>query len=82
MVTDDTIVKIVKNILANLAFNPLQPAVAFIYPPENIRKPLSFLMFSGGIEKATPDCNGLNIFRIFTSCQYFRKYLRRTESLF
>ena len=30
--------------------NPLQSGVAFLYPPENIRKPLSFL-FSGGIEK-------------------------------
>ena len=36
--------------------NSLQPIVAFLYPlkispPENIRKPLCFLMFSGGIEK-------------------------------
>ena len=66
--------KKLKDILANLAFNSLQPGVAFLYPPEN-RKPLGFLMFSRGIEKATPGCNGLNIFRIFTSCQYFRKYI-------
>ena len=31
--------------------NPLQPSVAFLYPPENIRKPKGFLMFSGAIEK-------------------------------
>ena len=28
----------------------LQPGVAYL-PPENIRKPLGFLMFSGGIDK-------------------------------
>ena len=28
----------------------LQPGVTYLYPPENIRKPLGFLMFSGGIE--------------------------------
>ena len=33
------------------SFNPLQPGVAFLYPPENIRKPKGFLIFSGGIEK-------------------------------
>ena len=34
------------------SFNPLQPSVAFpSIPPENIRKPLDFLMFSEGIEK-------------------------------
>ena len=32
-------------------FNSLQPRVAFLYPPENIRKPKGFLTFSGGIEK-------------------------------
>ena len=32
-------------------FNPIQPGVAFSIPPENIRKPKGFLMFSGGIEK-------------------------------
>ena len=31
--------------------NPLQPGVAFPYPPKNIRKPEGFLMFSGGVEK-------------------------------
>ena len=34
-----------------LVVNPLQPSVAFLYPPQNIRKPLGFLMFSGVIEK-------------------------------
>ena len=34
-----------------MKFNPLQPGVALLYPPESIRKPLGFLMFSGGIEK-------------------------------
>ena len=38
-------------ILFYCQFNPLQPGVAFLYPPENIRKPKGFLMFSGGIEK-------------------------------
>ena len=42
------------------SLNPLQPGVAFLIqsgvafqgiPPESIRKTLSFLMFSGGIEK-------------------------------
>ena len=33
------------------AFNPLQLGIAFLYSFENIRKPLSSLMFSGGIEK-------------------------------
>ena len=32
-------------------FNPLQPGVAFLYPPENIRKLLGFLIFSRGAEK-------------------------------
>ena len=34
-----------------LRFNPLQPSVAFLSPPENIRKPKGFLIFSEGIEK-------------------------------
>ena len=32
-------------------FNPLQPGVAFLYAPKNIRKTKGFLMFSGVIEK-------------------------------
>ena len=32
-------------------FNPLQSCVAYLYPPKNIRKPLGFLMFSGGIDQ-------------------------------
>ena len=32
------------------SLNPLQPG-CFSIPPENIRKPKGFLMFSGGIEK-------------------------------
>ena len=32
-------------------FNPLQPGVAYLYLPENIRKTKGFLMFSGGIDK-------------------------------
>ena len=49
-------------------FNPFQPSVAFLYPiqtsenlipPENIRKPYDFLMFSRGYRKPTPCCNGL-----------------------
>ena len=31
--------------------NPLQPSVAYLYPPESIRKIKGFLMFSGGIDK-------------------------------
>ena len=31
-------------------FNPLQPGVAFLLPPENIRKLKGFLKFSGVIE--------------------------------
>ena len=31
--------------------NPLQPSVFFSISPENIRKSLGFLIFSGGIEK-------------------------------
>ena len=27
------------------------PSANFLYPPENIRKPYGFLMFSGGREK-------------------------------
>ena len=35
-----------------VTFNPLQPSVAFLcIPPNNIRKPKGFLMFSGSIEK-------------------------------
>ena len=37
--------------LASFFFNPLQPGVVCLYRPENIRKPLGFLMFSGGVEK-------------------------------
>ena len=33
-------------------FNPLQLGVAFLYPPENFRKPLGLLMFLGGVEKS------------------------------
>ena len=33
-----------------IGVNPLQPGVTFLYPPENIRKPLGFLKFSGGTE--------------------------------
>ena len=33
------------------SFNPLQPGAAFLYPPDNIRKPLGFLVFSGSMEK-------------------------------
>ena len=39
-----------KIILNGVTLNPLQPGVAFLYPPKNIRKPKGFL-FSGGIEK-------------------------------
>ena len=35
-----------------LTVKPLQPGVAFLYPPENIRE----------YRKATPGCDGLNIF--------------------
>ena len=46
--------------------NPLQPLCCFSIPPENIRKPKGFLMFSGGIGKQHRGCNGLrkNIMRI------------------
>ena len=46
--------------MLNNSLNPLQSGVAFLLqagvafqgiPPENIRKPLRFLMFSRGIEK-------------------------------
>ena len=32
-------------------FNPFVPNAPFLYPPENIRKPHDFLMFSGGRER-------------------------------
>ena len=38
-------------VLINSPFNPLQPSVAYLYPLENIRELLGFLMFSGGIDK-------------------------------
>ena len=31
--------------------NPFVPNASFLYPPENIRKPYGFLMFSGGRER-------------------------------
>ena len=31
--------------------NLFQSGVAYLYSPENIRKSISFLMFSGGIDK-------------------------------
>ena len=34
-----------------LAINPLESSVTYLYPLKNIRKPLGFLMFSGGIDK-------------------------------
>ena len=37
--------------LSQTLFNQLQPSVAFFIPPEKIRKPKGFLMFSEGIEK-------------------------------
>ena len=46
-------------ILMIFFLNPLQPLCCFSIPPENIRKPLGFLMFSGGIEKQHRGCNGL-----------------------
>lgn len=41
----------------SLIFNPLLPGVAFIYPPENIRKPTVF----GEFKKGTPGCNVLKV---------------------
>ena len=38
-------------IFCELWFNPLQPGVAFLYPLKTSRKPIDFLMFSGGKEK-------------------------------
>ena len=35
-------------ILRNVSFNPLQPGVVYLYPPENIKKPYGL---EGGIEK-------------------------------
>ena len=32
-------------------FNRFIPNAPFLYPPENIRKPYGFLMFSGGRER-------------------------------
>ena len=37
--------------IESVTLNPLQPGVAYLYPPENIRKPKGFRMFSGGIDK-------------------------------
>ena len=34
-----------------LLYEPITVRCCFPIPPENIRKPLGFLMFSGGIEK-------------------------------
>ena len=48
------------------AINPLQPGVAFLYPLKTSEN-LGFLMFSGGIEKATPGCNGLILFSLSQS---------------
>ena len=38
---------------------PITARCCLSIPPENIRKPLGFLMFSGSID-TTPGCNGLN----------------------
>ena len=46
-----------------LFIKPITAWCCFSIPPENIRKPKGFLMFSGGIEKATLGCNGLNLFK-------------------
>ena len=42
-----------------LPITPLHPAVAFLYPLENIRKPRGCLIFRV-YKKATLDCNGLS----------------------
>ena len=46
-----------------LFIKPITAWCCFSIPPENIRKPKGFLMFSEGIEKATLGCNGLNLFK-------------------
>ena len=45
-------------ILRVFKVNPLQPGVANLYPPENIREPKGFLMFSGGKDKQHWDVMG------------------------
>ena len=40
-----------KNIELNFMNQPITAQCCFSIPPENIKKPLGFLMFSGGIEK-------------------------------
>ena len=37
--------------LVKLQINLFVPNAPFLYPPENIRKPYGFLMFSGGRER-------------------------------
>ena len=54
-----TIVSFVISSSSQIYINLLQPGVAFLYPPENNRKPLCFLMFSGGIDKQHRTCNRL-----------------------
>ena len=44
-----------------MELNPLQPGVAYLYPPESVRKPLDFLMFSGSIDKQHRAVIGLSI---------------------
>ena len=41
--------------------NKLQHGVAFLYPLDNTRKPLGFLMLSRKYKKTTPGCNGLSL---------------------
>ena len=48
-------------LLNEIQFNPLQPGVAFLYPPENIWR---FSDVFRGYRKATPGCNGLTSLNI------------------
>ena len=43
--------KYISEVCFLLLLGPLQPGVALLSPPENIRKPKGFLMFSWDIEK-------------------------------
>ena len=42
--------------------NPFVLNAPFLYPPENIRKPYGFLMFSGGRERLHWEQMGLEVF--------------------
>ena len=45
------ILLLTSNIIYHFITVPLSPALSHYSPPENIKKHLGFLMFSGGIEK-------------------------------